>query len=83
VIGSSEGMEAAYTVTDQSLIDADTQQVIESGADPDSLTVTIDGRPSFGANEPAPTLGDVEMTPATGGVACVLSDDLGGINELQ
>ena len=83
VIGSSECMEAAFQLTEQILIDAYTQQFIESGADPDSLTVTIDGRPSFGANEPAPTFGDVEMTPATGGVACVLSDDLGGISELQ
>lgn len=83
VIGSSECMEAAFLLTEQILIDAYTAQFIENGADPDSLTVTIDGRPDFGANEPAPTLGDVEMTPAEGGVACALSDDVGGVTVLQ
>lgn len=83
VIGSSECMEAAYTRTEQLLIDAYTQQFIENGADPESLTVTIDGVPSFGANEPAPRLGDVEMGPIEGGVVCTLSDDDGGVTVLQ
>lgn len=83
VIGSSECMEAAYQQTEQLLIDAYTQQFIDSGADPSSLTVTIDGRPEFGADEPAPVLGDVEMTPNDESVACVLSDDVGGVSVLQ
>lgn len=83
VIGSSECMEAAYRLTEQILIDAYTNQFVESGADAESLTVTIDGRPDFDAGEPAPVLGDVEMTPAAGGVLCTLSDDLGGVSVLQ
>lgn len=83
VIGSSECMEAAYQLTEQILIDAYTNQFIESGADAASLTVTIDGRPDFGANETAPSLGDLEMAPSAGGVACTLSEDLGGVSVLQ
>lgn len=83
VIGSSACMEAAYQLTEQILIDAYSNQFVANGADPDSLSVTIDGRPSFGAGEPPPTLGDVEMTPIDGGVACTLSDDVGGVTILQ
>ena len=83
VIGSSECMEAAYVQTEQILIDAYTQQFIDNGADPESLSVTIDGRPNFGADEPAPSLGDVDMAPIEGGVVCTLSDDLGGVTVLQ
>lgn len=83
VIGSSQCMEAAYRRTEQILIDAYTQQFIDSGADPDALSVTIEGRPSFGANEPPPLLGDVEMAPTEGGTSCELSDDLGGVATLQ
>lgn len=83
VIGSSECMEAAYLQTEQILIDAYTQQFIDNGADPASLTVTIDGLPSFGADEPAPNLGDVELGPVDGGVVCTLSDDTGGVTVLQ
>ena len=83
VIGSSECMEAAYTQTEQILIDAYTEQFIDSGADPESLTVTIDGRPDFGAGEASPSLGDLEMSPTEGGIACTLSDDVGGVTVLQ
>lgn len=83
VIGSSECMEAAFELTEQILIDAYTQQFVDNGADPESLSVTIDGPPTFGANEPAPMLGDVDMTPTSGGVSCTLSDDLGGVRELR
>jgi hypothetical protein len=83
VIGSSACMEAAYQLTEQILIDAYTEQFVENGADPDALSVTIDGRPSFGADEPAPMLGDVVMTPTEGGVSCALNEDLGGVTVLQ
>lgn len=83
VIGSSECMETAYSLTEQILIDAYTNQFIENGADAASLTVRIDGRPDFGANEAAPSLGDLEMAPSAGGVACTLSEDLGGVSILQ
>lgn len=76
VIGSSECMRAAYTVTEGLLVDAYRQQFIDQGADPDRLSVRIDGQPDFG--EPVPTeMGDdVEMS--VDGVACALSDELGG-----
>ena len=83
VIGSSECMEAAYSLTEQILIDAYTQQFIDNGADPESLTVTIDGRPTFGSGEAPPRLGGLDMAPTEGAVACTLSDDLGGVTVLQ
>jgi len=83
VIGSSECMEAAYSLTEQLLIDAYTQQFIDNGADPDSLTVTIDGRPTFGSGEAPPRLDDLDMAPTEGGVACTLSDDIEGVTVLQ
>lgn len=83
VIGSSECMEAAYALTEQMLIDAYTQQFIDNGADPDALTVTIDGRPTFGSGEVAPRLGDLDLAPTEGAVACTLSDDIGGVTILR
>lgn len=82
VIGSSECMEAAYLLTEQILIDAYTQQFIENGADPQSLSVTIDGRPTFGSGEMAPQLGDLDLAPTDGAIACTLSDDIAGATVL-
>ncbi len=80
VIGGSECMQAAYTVTEGILIDAYTEQFIANGADPQKLTVTIDGAPNFD-DPPALDLGDVEMSVNSGAITCSVSDDLeGGIS---
>ncbi len=82
VIGSSQCMEAAYEVTEQILIDAYTEQFVEKGANPDDLTVRIDGRPFF-PSPPAVDLGDLEMDVAESSIACEVSDELGGVTLLQ
>ncbi|MGH1503880.1 MAG: hypothetical protein ACRBI6_10025 [Acidimicrobiales bacterium] len=76
VIGSSSCMEAAYTATEDVLIDAYRQQFVEAGADPDDLVVRIEGEPLF-SELPSVDLGDVEMTAATEGT-CLLAEGLGG-----
>ena len=82
VIGSSECMQAAYTVTEQILIDAYTEQFVENGADPEDLTVRIEGRPNF-PDPPAVDLGDMQMTVTEGEIQCVVSDEVGGVTTLQ
>lgn len=79
VIGSSQCMEAAYTVTEEVLINAYREQFIAQGADPDSLTVTIDGEPLF-SDPPEVDLGD-DVTMSVGGddVRCTTADGLGRV----
>ncbi len=77
VIGSSECMQTAYTVTQEILIDAYRQQAIDQGVDADRLSVTIEGEPNFRDPEPL-DLGELEMQVGTGAVTCVASEDLGG-----
>lgn len=77
VIGSSECMEAAYTVTEEVLVEAYTEQFIANGADADDLTVTIDGTPDFGPSIGGDfDLGDLDMTVDERAITCMLSDDL-------
>ena len=78
VIGGSNCMETAYTVTEGLLIDAYTQQFIDQGADPEKLTVRIDGSPSFIDPEPIEMGDDVFMDVGADSVSCVLSEELGG-----
>ncbi len=77
VIGSSQCMQAAFSVTEEVLIDAYRQQFIDQGANPDSLTVRIDGDPLF-PDPPAVDLGD-DVTMGMGGdaISCVTADGLG------
>jgi len=79
VIGSSECMETAYAVTEGILLDAYRQQFIEQGYDPDKLTVRIEGEPLFTDSDEI-DMGNVEMHVGTGDIACVASDDLGGVS---
>ncbi len=82
VIGSSECMRTAYTVTEELLIEAYREQFIEQGVDPDTLTVRIEGEPDF--DDPAPVeLEGVRMQVGSGAVTCVASDDLGGVTRLS
>lgn len=75
VIGGSECMQAAYTVTEQMILDAYTEQFIASGADPERLSVEIIGGPVF--QDPPPLeLGDVEMTIDYDTVTCSVADEL-------
>ncbi len=77
VIGSSQCMRTAYEVTEDILVDAYRQQVIDQGIDADRLSVTIDGQPDFA--DPAPLdMGDIEMSVGAGEVVCLAHDDLGG-----
>ncbi len=81
VIGGSACMQTAYAVTKDLLVEAYRQQFIDQGADPQTLTVRIDGQPLF--PEPAPLdLGDgVDMVAGTDEVACLLGDDLEQLSE--
>lgn len=80
VIGSSSCMETAYRLTEDILIDAYRDQAIEQGIDPDRLTVTIDGQPSF--TEPEPIELDssgnatIELWAGSGGIVCEATGDL-------
>ncbi|MGH1489136.1 MAG: hypothetical protein ACRBK7_07030 [Acidimicrobiales bacterium] len=77
VIGSSECMRAAYSVTEEVLIDAYRQQVIDQGVDPERLSVTIDGEPNFG--DPTPLeMGDLDMRVGAGNVVCTADGQAGG-----
>ncbi|MEL7157578.1 MAG: hypothetical protein AAFN30_13375 [Actinomycetota bacterium] len=78
VIGSSDCMRTAYSVTEGLLVDAYRQQFIDQGIDPDQLTVTIDGEPHF--DDPADIeLGEgVRLSVGNGSITCVASDDVGG-----
>ncbi len=77
VIGSSQCMEAAYSVTEGVLIDAYRQQFIDQGADPDTLTVRIEGTPLF-PNAPDVDMGaDVTMSVSSDQINCSTADGLG------
>ncbi len=79
VIGSSQCMEAAYSVTEEVLIDAYRQQFIDQGADPATLTVRIDGQPLF-PDAPEVDMGeDVTMSVGTGQISCTTADGLGRV----
>jgi hypothetical protein len=80
VIGGSECMETAYTVTESMLIEAYRQQYIDQGADPDDLTIRIDGRPTFPDPNPVDLGDDLTMSVGDDHISCVLSDELGGGN---
>lgn len=76
-IGSSSCMEAAYELTRDLLVDGYRNQAVEQGVDPDRLTVTIDGEPTF--EDPAPVqLGDVELWSGSDGVTCLPATSPGG-----
>lgn len=72
VIGSSQCMEAAYQVTEEILIDAYRQQVIDQGVDENDVSVRVDGQPNFPDPEPIES-GDVELSVAGQDVDCVAS----------
>ncbi len=73
VIGGSECMQTAFEVTEGLLVDAYHQQLVDQGADPDRITVRIEGSPDFG--DPTPVdLGDVDMQAGAVPAVCVASD---------
>ncbi len=77
VIGSSSCMQTAYTVTEGLITDAYRQQFLDQGADPSTLTVRIDGEPTF--DDPAPLyMGEgVQMSVGDGSVDCIATDTVG------
>ncbi len=77
VIGSSSCMQTAYTITEGLITDAYRQQFLDQGADPATLTVRIDGEPTF--DDPAPLyMGEgVQMSVGGGSVSCIASDTVG------
>lgn len=76
VIGSSSCMEAAYQQTRELLVDGYRSQAVEQGIDPDRLTVTIDGEPTF-EDPPSIELGDIELWSGSEGVTCLPPDSPG------
>lgn len=78
VVGGSQCMEAAYSVTEDILIEAYRQQYIDQGADPENLTVRIDGSPEFLDPNPIDLGEDVTMAVGDDSISCSLSDELGG-----
>ncbi len=79
VIGSSQCMRAAYQVTEEILIEAYREQIIEQGADADSLIVRVDGEPAF-SDPPPIENGDVELRVSGDRVTCEATGDLGGVS---
>ncbi|MEM7271941.1 MAG: hypothetical protein AAF547_02570 [Actinomycetota bacterium] len=78
VIGSSRCMTTAYALAEGLLIDAYREQVVDQGVDPDLVTVTIDGEPTF--HDPKPIdLGDLDLRVGIGDITCTASDDLDGV----
>ncbi|MEL6982908.1 MAG: hypothetical protein AAFO29_10840 [Actinomycetota bacterium] len=77
VIGSSSCMETAYLLTEGVLIDGYRDQAIEQGVDPNRLTVTIEGQPTFTDPDPV-ELGDVELWAGSSGITCRATGDLTG-----
>jgi hypothetical protein len=73
VIGGSECMQTAYTVTEGMLIDAYRNQYIEQGVNPDLLDVRIEGAPIF-VDPEAIDMGDVDMRVGTGPITCTAGD---------
>ena len=80
VIGSSNCMKTAYTVTEGILLHAYRQQFVKQGVDPAKLTVRIEGDPLFGDPEDIEMGDDVTLSVGGGEVVCVASDDLGGLS---
>lgn len=77
VIGSSECMRTAYGLTQQILVDAYTQQVVDQGVDADKLTVVIEGEPHF--HDPAPLDSEgLDLQVGDGAISCLPSEELGG-----
>jgi hypothetical protein len=77
VIGSSECMETAYSVTQDVLIEAYRDQLVDQGVDSDSLEVRIEGEPVF--TDPADIdTGEIELSVGGGEVSCVADDSLEG-----
>ncbi len=77
VIGGSDCMEQAFGVTEQVLLDAYRQQLIEQGANPADIELQILGDPDFGQNEIPPELDadDFDFTVDDGEVACEVAPD--------
>lgn len=73
VIGGSECMEQAYRVTSELLVDAYEEQLLEQGADPSQLEITI-GEPDFGQNQ-ATDLEGFDFTVESERIHCSLSPD--------
>lgn len=76
VIGSSECMRTAYTVTEQLLIDGYREQVLTQGVDPDLVTVRIEGAPRFSEPNPVDLGDELDMRVGQGAVSCSTGDDL-------
>jgi len=73
VIGGSSCMRAAYDQTQEALVDAYRDQMVEQGANPDDIDVVISGIPDFEQNAPEkPQLGDFEFSN-DGAASCVVS----------
>ena len=80
VIGSSECMRTAYTVTEQMLLDAYQDQYIDQGFDPNKLVVTIEGEPLFADADQLDLGPGVNLGVGDGPIACIASQDLGGVS---
>ncbi len=74
-VGGSACMEQAYEVTEELIVDAYRAQLIEQGADPDRVTVDIDGEPNFGQHPLPPMPEDMEFQVDGQGVECTVSPD--------
>lgn len=73
VIGGSECMEQAYQITSDLLVDAYEGQLLEQGADPDRLEITI-GEPRFDQNQHSELEG-FDFTVESQSIQCSLSPD--------
>ncbi len=74
VIGGSECMSQAYTVTEQVLLDAYAEHARITGTNPDRVEVEIVGTPSFDQNPPLTDLDGVDFEVRNNDVQCEVAD---------
>lgn len=74
VIGGSECMSQAYTVTEQVLLDAYAEHARITGTNPDRVEVEIIGTPEFDQNPPLTNLDGVDFEVRNNDVKCEVAD---------
>ncbi len=74
VIGGSECMSSAYTVTEQVLIEAYAEHARVTGANPDRVEVEVVGTPNFEQNPPLTELDGAEFEVRNDLIECEVAD---------
>jgi hypothetical protein len=71
-------LETAYVVTEELLLDAYRQQIIDQGVDPDQVVVRVEGEPPLSGLDEIDTGDDMWLTVRGGEVRCAVGGELEG-----